>query len=35
MLTEQLINIRKVKTDYLKFRIGLRDRVSDGWSVTQ
>ena len=34
MLIEQLINLKKVKTDYLKFRTDLGDSVMDGWSVT-
>ena len=33
-LTKQLINLEKVRTDTLKFRTDLRDRVMDGWSVT-
>ena len=33
--SEQLIDLEKVKTDNLKFRTDLRDRVMDGWSVTQ
>ena len=35
MLIEQLINLGKVRTENLKFRTDLRDRVMDGWSVTQ
>ena len=35
MLVEQLINLEKVRTDNLKFRIDLGDRVMDCWSVTQ
>ena len=35
MLIEQLIYLEKVRTDNLKFRTDLRDRVMDGWSVTQ
>ena len=35
MLIEQLIDFEKVRTDNLKFRTDLRDRVMDGWSVTQ
>ena len=35
MLIEQLIDLEKVRTDNLKFRTDLRDRVMDGWSVTQ
>ena len=37
MLIKQLINLEKVRTasDNLKFRTHLRDRVMDGWSVTQ
>ena len=35
MLIEQLINLKKVKTDNLKFGTDLWDRVMDGWSVTQ
>ena len=34
MLIEQLIDFEKVRTDNLKFRTELRDRVMDGWSVT-
>ena len=34
MLIEQLINLEKVRTDNLKFRTDLQDRVKDGWSVT-
>ena len=35
MLIEQLIDLEKVRTDNLKFRTDLRDRVMDGWSETQ
>ena len=35
MLIEQLINLEKVRTENLKFRTDLRDRVMDGWSVLQ
>ena len=37
MLIKQLINLKKKRTDNLKFRTDLRvlDRVLDGWSVTQ
>ena len=35
MLIEQLIDLRKVRTDNLKSRTDLRDRVMNGWSVTQ
>ena len=35
MLIEQLIDLEKERTDNLKFRTDLRDRVMDGWSVTQ
>ena len=35
MLIEQLINFEKVRTENLKFRAYLRNRVIDGWSVTQ
>ena len=35
MLIEQLIDLEKVRTDNLKLRTDLRDRVMDGWSVTQ
>ena len=35
MLIEQLIALEKVRTDDLKFRIDLQDRVMNGWSVTQ
>ena len=35
MLSEQLINLEKVRTDNLKFGIDLRDLIMDGWSVTQ
>ena len=34
MLIEQLIDLEKVRTDNLKFRTDLRDRVLGGWSVT-
>ena len=34
-LLEQLSDLEKVRTDNLKFRTDLRDRVMDGWSVTQ
>ena len=30
-----LIDLEEVKTDNLKFRTDLQDRVMDGWSVTQ
>ena len=35
MLIEQLIDLRKVKTENLKFRTDLEDRVMNSWSVTQ
>ena len=35
MLIEQLINLRKVRPENLKFRTDLRDPVIDSWSVTQ
>ena len=35
MLIEQLIDFEKVRTDNFKFTTDLRDRVMDGWSVTQ
>ena len=35
MLIEQLVDLRKVRTEDLKFRTDLRDLVMDGWSVTQ
>ena len=35
MLTEQLIDLEKVKTDNLKFRTGIQDLVMGDWSVTQ
>ena len=35
MLIEQLINLKKVRTDNLKIRTDLQDLVMDGWSVTQ
>ena len=35
MLTEQLINLRKVRSENLKFMTDLPDRVMDCWSVTQ
>ena len=35
MLIKQIINLRKVKTDNLKFRTDLLDQVVDGWSVAQ
>ena len=36
-LSEQLVNHEKVarRADNLKFRTDLRDRVMDGWAVTQ
>ena len=34
MLIEQLIDLKKVRTDNLKFRTDLQDQVMDGWSVT-
>ena len=33
MLIEQLTDLRKVRTENLKFRTGLQDRVMDSWSV--
>ena len=35
LLIEQLIDLEKVRTDYLKFRTDLLDRVMDASSVTQ
>ena len=35
MLIKQLINLRKVRTENLKFRTDLRDLAMDGWLVTQ
>ena len=35
MLIEQLIDFEKVRTENLKFRTDLRDRVMNVWSVTQ
>ena len=35
MLSEQLIDLEKVRTDHLKLRTDFRDLVMDGWSVTQ
>ena len=35
LLIEQLIDLEKVRTKNLKFRTDLRDRVMNGWSVTQ
>ena len=35
LLIEQLINLEKVRTQNLKFRIDLRDQVMDGWLETQ
>ena len=35
MLIKQIINLRKVKTDNLKFRTFLLDQNMDGWSVAQ
>ena len=32
MLIEQLIDLERVKSDNLKIRTDLRDRVMDGWS---
>ena len=34
MIIEQLIYLRKVGTENLKFRTDLPDQVMDGWSVT-
>ena len=33
MLIEQHIDLEKVRTDNLKIRTDLPDRVMDGWSV--
>ena len=35
MLIKQLINLEKVRTNNLKFRTDLQDRITDAWSVTQ
>ena len=35
MLIEQLINLRKVTTENLRFRTDLRERVMDGWPLTR
>ena len=35
MLIEQLTDLEKVRTESLKFGTDLRNRVKDGWSVTQ
>ena len=35
MSIEQLINLKKVRTENLKLRTNLQDQVMDGWSVTQ
>ena len=35
MFIKQLVNLEKVRTENLKFRTYLQDRVMDGWSVTQ
>ena len=35
MLIEQLIDSKQVRTENLKFRTDLRDRVMDEWSVAQ
>ena len=35
MLIKQVILLRKVSTENLKFRTDLRDRVTECWSVTQ
>ena len=35
MLFEQLIDLKKVRTDNLNFRTNFRDQVMYGWSVTQ
>ena len=35
MLIEQLIDLKIMRTDNLKFRTDLPDLVMDGWSVTQ
>ena len=32
---QQLVDLRKVRAEKLKFRKHLRDQVMDGWSVTQ
>ena len=34
-VTEKFIHLRKVRTEGLKFRTDLQDKVTDGWSVTQ
>ena len=34
-LIEQLVDLRKKRTENLKFRTDLRDQVTDGWSVTE
>ena len=34
-LIEQLIDLRKVRSENLKFRTDLRDLVMEGWPVTQ
>ena len=33
MLIEQLIDLSKVRTESLKFRTDLQDRVMGGWSI--
>ena len=35
MLIKQLINLKKVRTDNLKFRTDIQNQVTDGLSVTQ
>ena len=35
VIVKQFINLRKVRTENLKFRTDLRDWAMDGWSVTQ
>ena len=35
MLIKQLKDLRKVRSENLKFRTDLRDLVMEGWPVTQ
>ena len=35
MLSEQLIDLRKVRNENLKFKADLQDQVMEGLSVTQ
>ena len=35
MLIEHLVDLEKVRTENLKFRIYFQDQVMDGWSIAQ